>query len=160
MNRNVQSRYPRLCAIALVTALLFGTTAVARVTRVQITTVELVAGGMEFGRAGAYEKVRGTVFFEVNPADPHNAVVFDIDKAPRNARGNVEFSADFYVLRPVDLARGNHELFFEVNNRGKTRFAPRFDSGRKCERSDHAYRFRKRFPIASRIRDCVGGLGS
>jgi alpha/beta hydrolase family protein len=90
----------------------------ARVTQIQINSRELLAGGIAFGSAGAYEKIRGAVFFEVDPADPRNAAVFDIDKAPQDTRGHVEFSADFYILKPVDMSRGNGGLFFEVNNRG------------------------------------------
>jgi len=44
--------------------------------------------------------------------------VFDLDKAPRNAAGKVEFSADLVLLRPVDMAKASGTSFFEVNNRG------------------------------------------
>ncbi len=106
-----------LCAVVVAIRLL-GAQAEARVTRIEITTREIVADGMAFGDTGPYEKLRGTVHFEVDPNDPGNAVVFDLDKAPRNARGLVEFSADFFILKPLELAKGNGELFFEVNNRG------------------------------------------
>ncbi len=106
-----------LCAVVVAISLL-GAQAEARVTRIEITTREIVADGMAFGDTGPYEKLRGTVHFEVDPNDPRNAVVFDLDKAPRNARGLVEFSADFFILKPLELAKGNGELFFEVNNRG------------------------------------------
>src|SRR5713101_9720308 len=85
----------------------------ARVTRVQITSREIVADGISFGDSGPYEKLRGTVFFEVSPSDPRNAVVFDLDKAPRNDRGMVEFSADWMIIKPVHLSKGNGGLFFE-----------------------------------------------
>jgi hypothetical protein len=90
----------------------------ARVTRLVITSRELVADGAFFGDSGPYEKLKGTVYFEVNPAHPNNAVVFDLDKAPTNERGNVEFSADTVILKPVFRRLGNNALFFEVNNRG------------------------------------------
>jgi hypothetical protein len=90
----------------------------ARLTRLQIEHREVVAEGQAFGGAGAYERLSGTAYFEVDPKDPHNAVVFDLDKAPVNARGRVEFSADMVILKPVELAPG-HTLFFEVNNRGR-----------------------------------------
>jgi len=92
--------------------------ATARVTRLEIATRELVAGGASFGASGPYEKLTGTVHFEVDPRNGHNGAVFDLDKAPRNARGMVEFSADTVILRPVDPSRGNKALLFEVNNRG------------------------------------------
>lgn len=91
----------------------------ARVTRLEIDQREVVADGLSFGAAGPYERLTGTAFFEVDPEDPNNEVVFDLDKAPRNTSGRVEFSADMVILRPVDPARGARTLFFEVNNRGR-----------------------------------------
>lgn len=99
-------------------SLLMGSRAEARVTRIVVDSRGIVADGMSFGATGPYEKLRGTVFFEVDPRDPRNAVVFDLDKAPRNAHGFVEFSADMMIIKPVDVTQGNGGLFFEVNNRG------------------------------------------
>lgn len=90
----------------------------ARLTRIVIASREVVAGGAAFGAAGAYEKLTGTAYFEADPRNPHNAVVFDLDKAARNAAGKVEFSADVVLLRPVDMSKASGTLFFEVNNRG------------------------------------------
>ena len=56
--------------------------------------------------------------FAADPAHPVNAAVVDLALAPRNAEGNVVFSADFYLLKPVDPTRGNGRLFYEVGNRG------------------------------------------
>jgi hypothetical protein len=111
----VASAVPSLAAIALVLA---PALAAARVTRIDITARETMAGGAPFGDAGPYEKLTGTVYFEVDPRNPHNQAVFDLDKAPRNAHGMVEFSADTVILRPVDPSKGNRALLFEVNNRG------------------------------------------
>ncbi len=90
----------------------------ARVTRIVIASRQPIAGGASFGSVGSYEKLTGTVFFEVDPENSHNESVFDLERAPRNSAGKVEFSADTVILRPVDPSRGNHQLFFEVNNRG------------------------------------------
>jgi hypothetical protein len=102
----------------LFAAMLLAFVAEARVTRIEITVREPLAGGLEFGAAGSYEKLRGKAYFEVDPADRRNSAVFDIDKAPRNASGKVEFSADIYVLRPVDHRKANGTLLVEVPNRG------------------------------------------
>ncbi|MGH9935142.1 MAG: hypothetical protein ACREAM_02795, partial [Blastocatellia bacterium] len=88
-----------LCILKTVVAICLASAAEGRVARFQITSREVIAGGAAFGSTGAYEKLRGTVVFEVDPADSHNAVVFDIDKAPRNSRGRVEFSADMFILK-------------------------------------------------------------
>jgi hypothetical protein len=78
----------------------------ARVTRVEVTRREPLAGGQPFGPTGPYEKVVGRFHGELDPGHALNRDIVDLDRAPRNARGAVEYSADFYILRPVDLARG------------------------------------------------------
>ena len=106
-------------ALALAAALCAASPVDARLTRLEVTQREVVAGGEAFGAAGAYERLTGTAYFEVDPGDRRNAAVFDLDKAPRNARGHVEFSPDMVILKPVELARARRTLFFEVNNRGR-----------------------------------------
>ena len=59
---------------------------------------------------------------------PLNAVIVDLDKAPRNAKGQVEYAADFYILRPADLTKGNGALLYDVNNRGNKRALIQFNS--------------------------------
>ncbi|MFL5389603.1 MAG: hypothetical protein ACJ79C_12810, partial [Myxococcales bacterium] len=100
----------------------------ARITRIVITSVERPTfGGTTFGvngSVGAYEKIRGVAFGEVDPADPRNGVIVDIGLAPRTASGTVGYSMDFFLFKPIDLAKGNHKLFMEVNNRGTKLFGP------------------------------------
>ncbi len=79
------------------------------------------ADGHEFGETGAYERLRGTAHFAVDPTAPAQADVFDIDKAPVNDKGLVEFTADFFILQPLDPARGNNRLFYDFGNRGNMR---------------------------------------
>jgi hypothetical protein len=86
---------------------------------VDIKAVEPLLGGAPFGDGGGYEKVTGLAHGEVDPKAAGNAGIALIDKAPRNARGRVEYTADFYVLRPKDPARGNGRILYEVNNRGR-----------------------------------------
>ena len=47
-----------------------------------------------------------------------NKIITDIDKAPRNARGRVEFSSDFFLIKPKQIERGNGTVLYEVSNRG------------------------------------------
>ncbi len=93
------------------------TSAAAKVERIEIVSREPFAAGTEFGKAGAYEKLRGRAFFVLDPNAAANAPIADLALAPRNARGLVEFNAEFLVLRPSDAARGNGVLLYEVNNR-------------------------------------------
>ncbi len=90
----------------------------AHVTRVEIISRTDVQDGRAFGLAGAYEKIVGRVYFAVNPNNLHNKLIVDLDKAPRNAQGEVEFSADLYLIKPKDMNKGNNAVLFEVSNRG------------------------------------------
>jgi hypothetical protein len=84
-----------------------------------IQKVEPLAEGAPFGAVGGYERVIGTATGEVDPIDPANKAIALLDKAPRNARGRVEYSTDIYILRPQDPAKGNARILYEVNNRGR-----------------------------------------
>ena len=90
----------------------------AKVVRVEIDSAEQVANGRLFGRSGAYEKITGKIHLEVDPDNQANQLIIDLDLAPRNGRGNVEFSTDFELQKPVDPQRGNRRLIYFVNNRG------------------------------------------
>src|SRR5919109_38694 len=91
----------------------------ARITRIVIDRVESPTfDGVSFGDVGPYEKIVGHAFGEVDPAHPLNAGIVNIDQAPTNAAGRVEYTADFYLLQPVDRQRGNRHIFYEVLNRG------------------------------------------
>ena len=90
----------------------------ARVVRIEVERTTPYAGGKEFGDAGQFERLDGTVYLEVDPEDPLNAVIVNLDRAPRNERGMVEFSAPFFIIKPVDMARGNRKLLYGINNRG------------------------------------------
>ena len=45
-------------------------------------------------------------------------MVVDLDKADRDLKGEVEFSADIYILKPKDPNRGSGSLLLEIPNRG------------------------------------------
>ena len=105
-------------AALFLTILCFAVPADARVERLEIFSRQPFAAGTEFGQVGGYEKLRGRAWFALDPNDPANAPIADLKLAPRNNRGLVIFSAEFLVLRPVEAARGNGMLLYEVNNRG------------------------------------------
>jgi hypothetical protein len=91
----------------------------AHIVRVVIQRVESPTfGGASFGTVGQYQKLVGVAYGEVDPGDPHNAIIQDIALAPRNSRGMVEYSMDVYILRPLDARKGNQVLFYDVVNRG------------------------------------------
>src|SRR4030095_9891826 len=91
----------------------------AEVTKVTIANRVGVAGGRACGQVGPYENLTGTIEFALDPADKHNSRVVDLEYAARAADGRVHFSADLYVLRPVEAQKGNGALLFEIANRGR-----------------------------------------
>ena len=96
------------------------TTAHAYIKKIQITTRQSPAfGGYSWPGVGQYEKIAGKAFGELDPKDPRNQVLVDLQLAPRNAGGKVEYSFDFYLLKPVDLSKGNHKMLYEPPNRGR-----------------------------------------
>ena len=115
-------RANRLRELLLVSAsgLLLGlaSPAEARVTGITISSTAPAYGGATFGSVGAYEFVTGVAFGEVDPGDARNKIIQDIELAPRNARGMVEYSTKFQILKPVDESKGNHVMLFEIVNRG------------------------------------------
>ena len=90
----------------------------ARVTRVVVERTTPYAGGRAFGTAGTFERLEGTVYMEVDPDDPLNALIVNLDRAPRNERGLVEYSAPFVIIKPTDVTRGNRKILYGINNRG------------------------------------------
>lgn len=103
------------------------------VTSIDIKQRGPYAEGMEFGDVGAYERLDGTVHFAVDPSDPSNNLITDLELAPKNSAGLVEFSADFRMLKPVDLDKGSHKLFFDVVNRGNVLSLRRINSAHNDE---------------------------
>ena len=71
-----------------------------------------------FGGAGQYETYSGTIQGEVDPSDRRNAIIQDLQLAPRNARGMVEYTATFFLTKPIDMSKSSGVLFQEVPNRG------------------------------------------
>ena len=91
----------------------------ARVTRIVVDQKESPAfGGRSFGIAGQYETLTGSAYGELDPRDPHNTIITDLQFAPRNARGMVEYVATFMLVKPIDLTKANGVLFYGVPNRG------------------------------------------
>ena len=90
----------------------------ADVVRIDVQSRSDIVSGQAFGAAGPYEKLAGKIFFAVDPTLPANQIVADIGKAPRNAAGKVEFSSDFYLIKPKRIEQGNGAVLYEVSNRG------------------------------------------
>jgi hypothetical protein len=113
----------RYATIAVILALLFvPATSHARIIRLVIERVEGPAfEGYRFGTVGQYQWLIGYALGELDPRDPRNAGIVNLDKAPRNARGMVEYRFDFHILKPVDMSRANGRIFYDAVNRGGQR---------------------------------------
>jgi hypothetical protein len=86
---------------------------------IEITAAEPFANGEAFGEAGPYLRIRGLARGELDPRDPANRVIADLDRAPCSERGLVAWESDFFVLRPADPSRGRGILIYDVTNRGR-----------------------------------------
>jgi hypothetical protein len=91
----------------------------ARVTRILVEKkVSPAFDGASFGTAGQYETLAGRAFGELDPDDPKNALIQDIKLAPRNAKGMVEYTATFQLVKPVDMSKASRLMWHDVPNRG------------------------------------------
>lgn len=111
----------RRLLLATVSGLVLAASAAeARVVELEVLRTQKPAfEGRRFGEIGAYEKIVARVKLAVKPDDPRNAGIVDLDQAPKNAAGEVEASTLVYILKPVDPAKGNGKLFYDVLNRGR-----------------------------------------
>src|SRR3984957_16431027 len=73
--------------------------------------------GASFGTAGQYETIAGRAFGELDPNDPKNALIQDIKLAPRNAKGMVEYTATFQLVKPIDMTKASHLMWHDVRTR-------------------------------------------
>jgi hypothetical protein len=109
---------PALFAAAVVTVF-FGGDASAQVTRFDLQVVESPAlEGQRFGQVGEYERLRGLAYGEIDPDDPRHRDIVNLDYAPRNEAGRVEYRAIVEIYRPIDMTRWNRSIYHTVANRG------------------------------------------
>jgi hypothetical protein len=101
----------------------------ADVDRVEVLARGVVADGKAFGNVGPYEWLRGKLYFAIEATAAENQAVVDIRATARDGQGRVHFTADFVLLRPLDAARGNGRLLYEVPNRGNVGLLGLFNNG-------------------------------
>ena len=88
----------------------------AEVIGIEVLERASFASGANFGASGAYEKIRGTAKFSLDPNAAANQRIVDLKLAPRDAAGHVTFESSFILLRPVKAR--DSTLVYDVNNRG------------------------------------------
>ena len=92
----------------------------ADVSSIEITSRETLSAS---GQAFSYQKVEGLIHLTLDPNDSGNAAIVDIEFAPTNFEGLVEYAVDFKMLIPSNnIANGG--LLYGVNNRGRLQTPP------------------------------------
>ncbi len=104
---------------ALVVALCLAGVAHARVTKIEIeSSLDPDTTLAATGPAGAIKRISGRAYGELDPANPLNAIIQDIQLAPKNAKGRVEYIATFQLVMPSDPAKLSGLMWHDVPNRG------------------------------------------
>ncbi len=97
------------------------------------------AGGVSFGDSGPYERWLGTAAFAIDPNEKDLPFICDLEFAPRNADGLVEFKTVLDIVKPLDLKRGNRKLLFDFSNRGGRGAFTRLNDGGGPDLSKKSY---------------------
>lgn len=109
-------RSPATAGVATAVALAWAPTSDARVTKIVIDRTQALAG--QTAGETPYETITGRAFGELDPMDEHNALITDINLAPRNPNGKAEYIASFFIVKPVDMSKSSGLLWHDVPNRG------------------------------------------
>lgn len=142
----------RVVLLAFVAVFVMSAAAQAKLTRISADSVEAI-DLPAFGDTGPYLKIAGTFEGELDPEDARNAVIADIELAPR-VDGKVQYRSTFFILRPVDLSKGNDKLFVDFGNRGNKRILQWFNDGTAtndpstAEHFGNGYLMRKGYSVA------------
>lgn len=86
--------------------------------RLEFDEAQPFAGGKSFGKVGPYERLLGMAHFAIDPNEKDLPFICDLEFAPRNADGLVEFKAVIDLVKPVDMSKSNGKLLFDFSNRG------------------------------------------
>ena len=116
--------------VLFVLLVLFPKPGFAELTKLVVEKREVFAEGHEFGVTGAYEKIAARAYGELDPKAKHNKPIVNINKAPANDHGRIEYSMDVFIFKPIDMKRGNRTIFYDVVNRGNQALRVNFGAER------------------------------
>ncbi|MEO7142258.1 MAG: hypothetical protein ABI165_02015, partial [Bryobacteraceae bacterium] len=133
---------------ALLIAVLSSIALIAGVTDVRVIDRSEVLNGASPGSAGPYERIAAKATFAIDPKLPANRIITDIDYATRDPNGQVQFSADIYVLKPRNTAKGNGTALVEISNRGGKGMLGMFDFAQSSRDPRSSAEFGDRFLLA------------
>ena len=127
----------------------------ARIVRLEITETKPAFGGRSFGEVGAYERVIGKAYGEVDPALPSNAIIQDIALAPKNTKAWSSTPPTSTSCGLPIARKTNGVLFFNVINRGNKgglcSSTPTFPGSCQYRQQQCADRGRRRLHAAARL---------
>ncbi len=83
-----------------------------------VSSVDAYGGATPAGAAGPYVVISGIVHGRLSPTHADNAGIVDIENAPRDADGYVDYTTDVVILRPKSAATARRVMFYDVANRG------------------------------------------
>src|SRR6267142_6582612 len=111
MTQNLSRLLCGSAGLAAAVALAWAPASDARVTRIIVDTTTAIAGQ-------PYEELTGRAFGELDPRHHNNRNITDIELAPRNAMGKVEYIASFRIRKPTDMTLSSGVMWHDVPNRG------------------------------------------
>ncbi|MEL6987262.1 MAG: alpha/beta hydrolase domain-containing protein [Bacteroidota bacterium] len=111
--------------ILILVSILFSSSIQGRVIDLNIISTESVLNGKSFGEVGPYEILRGTVTFELDPTNPANLAICDLDLVQSPETGLVIFQSEIVVLKPSINEHSSGVALVEVSNRGG-KFSPSY----------------------------------
>ncbi len=106
---------------------------------IEFTSKTPFAGGVSFGDTGPYERLLGMASFAIDPNEKDLPFICDLEFAPRNPEGLVEFKTVLDIVKPVDMSRGNRKLLFDFSNRGGRGAFTRLNDGGGPDLSKESY---------------------
>ena len=124
----MRTRFGQALCTTVVIALLITADAFAQITQIDLQVVESPAlDGQSFGQVGQYERLRGVANGEVDPSDPRHREIVNLENAPHNGAGRVEYSTTVEIYRPIDMTRWNRAIYYTVPNRGGALTVPNME---------------------------------
>jgi len=122
-------------AITLALALTCSGHLLAEVSRIEIAERRILG---DPNSQSSYESIKGILYFTLDPFERGNQNIVDLQYAPRNAKGLVEFSSDFKLLVPRGTNASN-TLVYHVNNRGRSTLPPEQSLSHPLNQFGHTY---------------------
>ena len=108
----------RQLPVWLLAGALTATPAAADVIRIDITSREPFGERVD-SKIGPYERIRGVVVYAIDPSEESNAAIVDLELAPTDGEGRVQFYGDIEIIAPVDRTQAQSTILYVVNNRGR-----------------------------------------